>query len=163
MLKAPVYSPKILAIDVCYKEDRAYIAELPLTKLVMKNPESLLFDFRGIKNTNPVPFTNGNSCILKLLEEHKLNPELIIVDGFVYLDQKSKMGLGAYLWQNLADRGLETKVIGVAKNPRKDIYDRQKVLRGDCRKHFTLMRKEFPKSMATLYRTWLVRIEFRKF
>ncbi|MFZ6781185.1 endonuclease V [Undibacterium sp. Ji83W] len=52
-------------------------------------------------------------CILQLLTEHDLQPDCIIIDGYVYLDGKSKPGLGWYLHEALAGK---LNIIGVAKS-----------------------------------------------
>ncbi len=51
-------------------------------------------------------------CILRLFEEHSLQPDIVVVDGFVYLDGLTKPGLGWHLFDAL---GGETPVVGVAK------------------------------------------------
>lgn len=52
-------------------------------------------------------------CILSLLKQIDCsNVELIIVDGFVYLDDNLKLGLGGYLYRELNSN---IPVIGVAK------------------------------------------------
>jgi len=51
-------------------------------------------------------------CMLQLLREHRLAPELILIDGFVYLDAQEAAGLGRHLFHALGER---TAVIGVAK------------------------------------------------
>ncbi len=52
-------------------------------------------------------------CILSLIK--KINPEeieLIIIDGFVYLSDDFKKGLGAYLYESLNQK---VPIVGVAK------------------------------------------------
>ena len=52
-------------------------------------------------------------CILSLLAKIELEKvETIIVDGFVYLNDENKFGLGGYLYESLNKR---IPVIGVAK------------------------------------------------
>jgi deoxyribonuclease V len=52
-------------------------------------------------------------CILSLLSKIDLKKvDLIIIDGFVFLDDENKFGLGAYLYQEL---NKEIPIIGVAK------------------------------------------------
>ncbi len=52
-------------------------------------------------------------CILSLLNKLKIKDiELIIVDGFVYLDDNLKFGLGGYLYKQL---NKNIPIIGVAK------------------------------------------------
>ncbi|WP_294285612.1 endonuclease V [uncultured Chryseobacterium sp.] len=53
-------------------------------------------------------------CILNLLDKINLQPgDLIIVDGYVTLDEDGKNGLGGYLYESL---GQKYPVIGIAKN-----------------------------------------------
>ena len=51
-------------------------------------------------------------CILQLLREHALEPELVLIDGFVHLDAQETPGLGQHLFHAL---GARTAVIGVSK------------------------------------------------
>lgn len=72
-------------------------------------------------------------CILDLF--HRLpyaDVEAIVVDGFVYLDDERKPGLGAHLYQALHER---IPVIGVAKTNFASIDQLKKpVLRGESQK-----------------------------
>jgi deoxyribonuclease V len=52
-------------------------------------------------------------CIQAVLAELPHPPAIIVVDGYVWLDEHSKPGLGAYLYDAL---GKTIAVIGVAKN-----------------------------------------------
>ena len=51
-------------------------------------------------------------CLLQLLRVHGLQPELIVIDGFVHLDSGETPGLGRHLHHALEGR---TAIIGVAK------------------------------------------------
>lgn len=51
-------------------------------------------------------------CVMQLLREHKLEPELIVIDGFVHLDVDETPGLGQHLYQAL---GGGVPVVGVSK------------------------------------------------
>jgi deoxyribonuclease V len=53
-------------------------------------------------------------CLLQLLREHKLEPEAIVLDGFVHLDEQDTPGLGRHLFDAL---GGKVPVIGLAKSP----------------------------------------------
>lgn len=57
-------------------------------------------------------------CLLQLLSEHALEPELILIDGFVHLDAQETPGLGRHLYQALGGR---TAVIGVSKTSRPEL------------------------------------------
>ena len=53
-------------------------------------------------------------CILSLLKKIDLqNGDLIVVDGYVTLDNDGKFGLGGYLYQSLDEK---YPIIGIAKN-----------------------------------------------
>lgn len=72
-------------------------------------------------------------CILSLLEKIDLTKvETIIVDGYVYLDDEKKYGLGGYLYEKL---GGEIPIIGVAKTNFATIETNKKsVFRGESTK-----------------------------
>lgn len=53
-------------------------------------------------------------CILSLLEKIQLKPnDIIIVDGYVTLNDEGKIGLGGYLFETLSRK---FPVVGIAKN-----------------------------------------------
>lgn len=72
-------------------------------------------------------------CIISLLNKYDLkNIEAIIIDGFVYLDDENKFGLGAYLYEKLKKK---VTVIGVAKTNFATIEKNKKtLLRGKSKK-----------------------------
>ncbi|MFB9077516.1 endonuclease V [Flavobacterium procerum] len=72
-------------------------------------------------------------CILSLLQQIDFkNAEAIIVDGFVYLNDEKKYGLGGYLYEKLDE---EIPIIGVAKTNFASIEKNKKsLLRGDSQK-----------------------------
>jgi len=51
-------------------------------------------------------------CVMQLLREHGLEPELILVDGFVHLDADETPGLGQHLYHALGGR---VPIVGVSK------------------------------------------------
>lgn len=69
-------------------------------------------------------------CIISLLNKIDLkNIEAIIVDGFVYLDDDKKYGLGGHLYEKL---NKEIPIIGVAKTNFASIeQDKKALFRGD--------------------------------
>lgn len=104
----------ILAIDVYYKSDHAK-AVGALFNWSDKNPLQVFQEIiNGIHEYVPGEFYKRElPCILKLLKKINLeNVEVIIVDGYVYLDDAKTYGLGAYLWRELEGK---IPVIGVAK------------------------------------------------
>jgi deoxyribonuclease V len=70
-------------------------------------------------------------CILHLITEHHLEPECIVVDGFVYLDGFSEAGLGKYLFDAL---GGIVPIIGLAKTRYRNIGSNYEVYRGASKK-----------------------------
>lgn len=70
-------------------------------------------------------------CILKVLEEVRAQVGVIVVDGYVWLDEQGTPGLGARLHRALRGR---TAVIGVAKNPFGVYQGQRRVVRGESQK-----------------------------
>ena len=72
-------------------------------------------------------------CILSLLKKIKIDKiDLIIVDGYVYLDDNLKLGLGGHLYKNLEGK---IPIIGVAKTNFKTLKEAKKeILRGNSEK-----------------------------
>jgi len=72
-------------------------------------------------------------CILSLLDQIDLKKvEAIVVDGFVYLDDEKKYGLGGHLYEKL---NREIPIIGVAKTNFASIEkDKRSLFRGDSQK-----------------------------
>ena len=66
-------------------------------------------------------------CLLALIEQIKESFDVIIIDGYVFLDGINKAGLGKYLYDNLTDK---KPIIGIAKNRFCDISDDYAVWRG---------------------------------
>jgi exodeoxyribonuclease-5/deoxyribonuclease V len=72
-------------------------------------------------------------CILSLLQKMDLrNIDTIIVDGYIYLDDDKKYGLGGYLYEKLNQR---IPIIGVAKTNFASLNkDKKNLFRGDSKK-----------------------------
>lgn len=51
-------------------------------------------------------------CVMQLLREHKLEPELILIDGFVHLDADEAPGLGQHIFHAL---GGSVPIVGISK------------------------------------------------
>lgn len=74
-------------------------------------------------------------CVMQLLREHKLEPELILIDGFVHLDADETPGLGQHLFQAL---GGTVPVIGVSKTGRPGLSAQFEVIREEEAKPLTV-------------------------
>jgi len=120
-------SLKYLAVDVCYSHNVGQVAGVLFTR--NSNVENTyLSTARGIADYESGEFYKRElPCIEKLINEHKLVPDCVIVDGYVYLEH-GKPGLGKHLYQSMNGT---TPVIGVAKNPRGIINEQFHVLRGE--------------------------------
>ncbi len=149
----------ILAIDVQYENDQAIVAGVMFSNWNDSEPQKII-----ISEVNEIaPYIPGQfykrelPCIKALLDEHQIKPNIIIVDGFVFLDTNSKKGLGCHLYDLLKK---SVKIIGVAKNPFKNIPEEFKLYRGNSSKPlfvtsigYTLEdSKEYIKSMAGDFR-----------
>lgn len=120
----------ILATDVDYKSQGAVAAGIGFSAWSQTSS-----DFELVSHISEVAdYESGQfykrelPCLLALIEEHRLQPKVIIVDGFVYLDQQQKPGLGKHLYDALGGR---VAVIGVAKNAHQEIPNEWGVYRGE--------------------------------
>ena len=123
----------ILAVDVQYSENNGVAAGVLFEnwqdEKTLKECVSLI---EGVAGYEPGKFFKRElPCILKLIAEYHLKPEIIIVDGYVFLDGFSKAGLGKHLFDALNG---EISVVGIAKKRFKDIDSRFEVYRGNSRK-----------------------------
>jgi deoxyribonuclease V len=74
-------------------------------------------------------------CVMQLLREHALAPELILLDGFVHLDADETPGAGQHLFHALGGR---VPVIGVAKASRPGLTAQFEVMREEEAKPLTV-------------------------
>lgn len=123
----------ILAIDVFYYKNKSNIggilfenwnAEKPAVELIAKMENIAKYE-SGLFYKRELP------CILKLIEDHCLHPEFIVIDGYVFIDGISKPGLGFYLYNSLS---CTIPVIGVAKSYFNGIPSYCELLRGNSKK-----------------------------
>lgn len=123
----------ILATDTHYKTDRAITAGVCFNNWTDSEPlKEIITIVNGIKKYEPGMFYKREMpCIIKLVENLKKLPDIIIVDGFVYLGKENKPGLGWHLFNELNNR---TAIIGVAKNAFQDTPPETKIYRGSSKK-----------------------------
>jgi deoxyinosine 3'endonuclease (endonuclease V) len=124
----------IYAFDTYYYDDYANTVCIAFEDWTSEN-ESEIF-------TEKIDITSGYEsgafykrelpCILSLLKKIDLKEEdIIIVDGYVTLDDDGKIGLGGYLYEAL-DR--KYAIIGIAKNEfASPDSQRRNVLRGESK------------------------------
>ncbi|WP_299211795.1 endonuclease V [uncultured Aquimarina sp.] len=121
-----------LAFDVQYYETYAKSVCIVFQNWNDETPVEII-----IKKVNDIaPYIPGEfykrelPCIQTILKDTNLNDvELIIVDGYVYLNDDKKLGLGGYLYEKLNN---SIPIIGVAKS---SFHDNKKyvqeVIRGE--------------------------------
>ncbi len=119
----------ILAVDVQYVDNRAFVAGVSFDDWNAEQPD-MVYESTVDEIAAYVPgqfYKRELPCILALLSEHELSPDVIVVDGYVYLGDHSKPGLGMHLYNALEGK---VSVIGVAKSEFYGASDGQEVYRG---------------------------------
>lgn len=125
----------IVAIDVHYSVQKARAVSIEFEDWQVEKPKAThIIELEGIAEYIPGQFYKRElPCILEVLKKSDLSKvEVIIIDGYVVLNDKGKAGLGTYLYQALK-QGIP--IIGVAKT---SFHNNQKlvipVLRGESKK-----------------------------
>ncbi|MGM9479050.1 endonuclease V [Pedobacter sp. GSP4] len=125
----------ILAFDTFYFEDKAQTICLSFAEWKSERETAIYSDIVfGIEDYISGEFYKRElPCILNLITKIDLtHVEFIIVDGFVYLDDDKRLGLGGHLYEKL---GQKIPVIGVAKSDFVAIRNNKSaVLRGESKK-----------------------------
>ncbi|WP_337967490.1 endonuclease V [uncultured Flavobacterium sp.] len=125
----------ILAFDTYYYDGKAKTVCLEFTE--WNQSENFKIHTEIIDNVEDyIPgefYRRELPCILSVLNKFDLkNIEAIIVDGFVYLDDEKKYGLGGHLYEKL---NKEVVIIGVAKTNFASIEkDKKSWFRGESKK-----------------------------
>jgi deoxyribonuclease V len=119
----------IVAVDVQYTVDNAIAGGVVFNSWqdeeALKECISVIEDVAAYE---PGEFYKRElPCILRLLAEHRLEPDCIVIDGYVYLDGHSKAGLGRHLFDALHGA---VPVLGVAKKRYMDIGPQFELVRG---------------------------------
>ncbi|MEZ0182190.1 endonuclease V [Flavobacterium plurextorum] len=129
------HKSKILAFDTYYFDGKAKTVCLEF--LNWNESENYKVHTEIIENVEDyIPgefYRRELPCILSLLDKIDLKTvQVIIVDGFVYLDDDKKYGLGGHLYEKL---NREIPIIGVAKTNFASIEnDKKALVRGDSKK-----------------------------
>lgn len=105
---------QIFCMDVDYRADHALAAGILFSDwesdAILKQTTSQV---DHVEPYQPGQFYKRElPCLIQLIDQLPQLPTLFVVDGFVYLDDEGRMGLGAYLWEHY---GRKVPVIGVAK------------------------------------------------
>lgn len=104
----------IACIDVFYKDDSARAACVTFQEWEDSAPlGEYVMDIDRVEPYVPGQFYRRElPCVLAILAEVGTEPEIVIIDGYVWLDENQKKGLGGYLYEALKQT---VPVIGVAK------------------------------------------------
>ncbi|HMO63392.1 MAG TPA: endonuclease V [Ferruginibacter sp.] len=105
----------VLAVDVFYKGTSAKSVGT-IFKWEDDEPKQILTEhIENIEKYESGMFYKRElPCIIKILQKVDLfYIDAIVIDGYVYVNNKKKLGLGGFLW-NVLERKIP--VIGVAKN-----------------------------------------------
>ncbi|HBV14299.1 endonuclease V [Chryseobacterium carnipullorum] len=151
----------IYAFDTYYYEDYANTACIAFQDWSSEKESEIFIEKTDINSDyeSGTFYKRELPCILSLLKKIELKEEdLIIVDGYVTLDNDGKMGLGGYLYEALDQK---YPIIGIAKNQfASPDSQRRSILRGESKTPLFLTAKGaevdeiLPKveQMAGLYR-----------
>jgi len=123
----------ILITDTQYDDPQALTSGVVLRDWQdQKAAQELTYQTDQVERYEPGQFYKRElPCILGLIKTHRLSPDVIVIDGHVYLDGHSRPGLGAYLYEAL---NRSCPVIGAAKSQFKDMPDVHALLRGQSQK-----------------------------
>lgn len=123
----------ILAVDVQYQGSRAVAAGVLFREWEASEPVAeWIIAIPHVAAYEPGQFYRRElPCILELLKQVEPLPEIIIIDGHVYLDAEGRPGLGWHLYDALEGR---RAVIGVAKSRFKDTPPEAELLRGGSKR-----------------------------
>lgn len=120
----------ILATDVHYAANHATAAGVAFKNWSDPQPTALYTtQVSPIAAYEPGSFYKRElPCLLALLQDHQLQPSLIVVDGFVFLDEQGRAGLGKHLYDALNQ---QIPIIGVAKTRFHGIGPAHELCRGN--------------------------------
>ncbi len=125
----------ILAFDSYYYNNKAKTVCVAFENWQDAKPAQIYSEIiEGVADYEPGSFYKRElPCILSLLKKIDVSDiESIIIDGFVVLDDKGKLGLGGYLYKKLEAK---IPIIGVAKSnffSNKNLV--KQLLRGESKK-----------------------------
>ncbi|WP_391574959.1 endonuclease V [Cohnella sp.] len=106
----------IIAVDVYYEENRAKSVGVIYQRWEDSKPLEVITSYTETPHEYETGFFYKRElpCIQELLKLTDINQiHTLVVDGYVYLDNEQKPGLGHYVYTNYLG---EIPVIGVAKN-----------------------------------------------
>lgn len=126
----------IYSFDTYYKDTLANTAVVGIENWNSELPTVELTEVtKNIKEYESGAFYKRElPCLLSIINKLNLNPQedILLIDGYVVLDDSGKLGLGGYLYNEL---GRKIPVIGVAKNNFHTLNKLKKeIFRGESKK-----------------------------
>jgi deoxyribonuclease V len=120
----------LIALDVCYGHDRAIAAAVVFEDWSAAQPTTrYISHIDAVAAYEPGAFYKRElPCLLRVLQEHRLRPTHLLIDGYVDLDRTGRPGLGRYLYESLDGA---SAVIGIAKTAFAGITTECEILRSD--------------------------------
>ena len=106
-----------LAVDAYYTGNKAKVVGVLFENFSDEKPLKIIS--KVVDGVAPYEsgsfYKRGLPCIVSLLQDLDVRDiSLVVVDGFVYLDDDGRYGLGGHLYERLERR---VQVVGVAKSP----------------------------------------------
>ncbi|MET4083688.1 deoxyribonuclease V [Pedobacter sp. UYP30] len=141
-----------LAVDVYYYNTKAKVCGIIFKDWEQQDIEKII----SLTLSNDNEYISGEffkrelPCILKLLEKVDIQKiDTIIIDGYVYLNDQKKLGLGGYLYHSLEEK---IPIIGVAKSSFfQNDQNVVKVLRSNSKKPLYITAIGIDKDVAANY------------
>jgi deoxyribonuclease V len=115
--------------DVGYDEKTARVACVTFERWDdLSASHEFVLDTAGVQPYEPGQFYQRElPSLLSILKRLPTRPEIVVIDGYVWLDEEGRMGLGAHLFEAL---GKTIPIIGVAKTRFATATNAIEVLRG---------------------------------
>jgi len=104
-----------VAIDVYYQENSAKIVAATFNQWFDPLPEKIIIKYKSpVEEYTPGAFYKRElPCLIEVLKDFNLSKiDVIVIDGYVYLNDEGKPGLGAHLYEYFKGT---IPIIGVAK------------------------------------------------
>ncbi len=123
----------ILATDVYYIDNKGIAAGVVFEHWDAQTPSNIYVTrIENVSEYVPGEFYKREMpCILKLIDEYLLEPDTVIIDGYVYTDGYVRPGLGKHLYDALNGK---SAIIGVAKSQFIGIGREYELYRGNSSK-----------------------------
>lgn len=142
----------IVTIDVHYKADYAKTVLLFFENWQSENPSNVATHItKDVMEYEPGSFYKRElPCILNALQTVSLDAiEIIIIDGYIYVDNEGKYGLGGHLYEALDKK---FPIIGVAKTSFQSNKDTVvEILRGESKKPLFVSAIGLDKEVAAMH------------